>query len=225
MIADHVEPRPTNLWAWGIINRNGNPRQIDPDIVRANLLPGAKATVTYRGIKFRGLFYSTERALREGWFVKARATRSHQEDVVFDPRRVDVMFIRTTKGIEPCHLIEADQRFAGKPWEEIEDLELQQAEARACSKTADLQSTVDHQAQVDAVIEKAVKEAAIANQGLTKAARLRGVRENRKEERLKDWAQSTGGQNVNNGDSSIYQPHSTAEYVPPPSPLDMLRRQ
>ena len=138
--------------------------------------------MTHRGIKHRGVHYACERALREGWFVKARASRSWQVDVVFDPRTVDTLLLRLPNGgdLESCQLTEADQRFAGKPWEEIEDLGLLQTEARDQSKTTDLQARVDHQAHVDAIVANAVKEAATANQGLTKVARQRGVRENRK---------------------------------------------
>jgi hypothetical protein len=82
MIADHVEPRPVHLWARGIVNRTGHLRQADPDIVRANLLPSAKASVTGSGIEYRGLHYVSERAAREGWFTKARSSRSWQIDII-----------------------------------------------------------------------------------------------------------------------------------------------
>jgi len=235
MIADHVEPRPIDLWAWGIINRSGHLRQADPNIVRTNLLPSAKATVTYRGIKYCGLYYTCERAMREGWFVKARSSRSWQVDIAFDPRTVDTLLLRLPNGggLESCCLTEADQRFTGRPWEEIDDLNLLQTEARDQSKTADLQSRVDHQAHVDAVVGKAVMEAAAANVGLTKAARQQGVRENRKAERLKDWAQTVAtpqppglnGGNGNSSERSATESKLQSDYVPPPSPLEMLRKQ
>jgi hypothetical protein len=235
MIADHVEPRPIDLWAWGIVNRSGHLRQVDPNIVRTNLLPNAKANVTHKGIKYRGLHYACDRALREGWFVKARSSGSWQVDVAFDPRTVDTLLLRLPHGggLEQCHLTEADQRFAGKPWEETDDLRLVQTEARDHSKTTDLQSRVDHQAHVDAVVRNAVKEAAIANQGLTKAARQRGVRENRKAERLKDWAQTAATKppsvseagNGNGSEHPAMESKLQSNYVPPPSPLEMLRKQ
>jgi hypothetical protein len=234
MIADHVEPRPVDLWAWGIRNRSGHLRQVDPNIVRANLLPGAKATVTYRGIKYGGLYYTCDHAMRKGWFVKARSSRSWQVDVVFDPRTVDTILLRLPNGggLESCRLTEADQRFAGKPWEEIQHLALSQAEARDQSRTADLQSRVDHQAHVDAIVGKAVTEATAANAGLTKAARQRGVRENRKAERRKDWAEAVATPvpgNVNgygNSSKRVATPaQAQNDYVPPPSPIEMLRKQ
>lgn len=233
MIADRVQPRPTAVWDWGIVNRSGHLRQADSNILRGNLLPGAKATVTYQGIKYRGLYYACERAMREGWFTRARSSRSWQIDVVFDPRTVDTLLVRLPNGggLEPCHLTEADRRFAGKPWEEIDDFGLLQKEDRDQSKTADLQSRVNHQAHVDAVVGNALKEAAAANQGLTKAARRNGVRENRKAERLQDWAQ-TGAvppalePKPGNGFEAIateLKPEN--DYVPPVLDVKMLRKQ
>jgi len=235
MIADGVEPRPADLWAWGILNRSGHLRQLDPSIVRANLLPSAKATVTFRGIKFRGLHYACERATRENWFIKARSSRSWQVDVAFDPRTVDAILLRLPHGagLESCYLTQADQRFSGKPWDDIADLDQLHAEARDRSKTADLQARVDHQAQVDAIVNKAVREAETANQGLTKAARLRGVRDNSREERLNDWEQTKSTEQAaasvdGNGKGATPDsgtPTTRSGYIPPPSLLDMLRKQ
>ncbi len=228
MIADGVEPRPAALWAWGVLNRSGL-RQVDPSIVRANLLPSAKATVTFRGIKFRDLYYACESATRDNWFVKARSSRSWRVDVAFDPRSVDTILLRLPHGggLEPCYLTQADQRFAGKSWEEIQDLDHLQEEARDRAKTEDLQKRVNHQAEAQAIFANAVKEAEAANQGLTKAARLRGVMENSRVERLRDWEQTAApmGDNGNNTTAANIVPMTESEYVPPPSPLEMLRKQ
>jgi len=236
MIADQVEPRPADIWEWGIVNRSGHLRAMDPQIVRSNLLPSGKASVTYRGIKFRTLFYSNERALREGWLVKARSSGSSQIDVVFDPRRVDTILIRIPRGegLELCRLVDADRRFTGMTWEEVDDFAFSQSQAREVSRTADLQSQIDHQAQVDAIVSHAVDEAANANRGFTKAQRLRGVRENRKTERQRDWVQETRepevsvppeGKNGNGAHCAPLEPQAANDYVPPPSLLEMLRRQ
>jgi len=232
MIASGVEPRPAALWAWGVANRSGHLRQVDPDILRANLLPGDRATVTHRGLKFKGLHYACDRA-RQNWLVKARASRSWQVDVAFDPRSVDTILLRLPNGggLESCYLTQADQRFAGKSWDEIEDLGQLQAEARDRSKTADLQTRVNHQAQVEAIVSTAVKEAEAANQGLTKVARLTGARENSRRERLKDWQQTRSAQtaeasaNGNGNGTTEVNMTTQSEYVPPPSPLEMLRKQ
>jgi hypothetical protein len=236
MISDEVQPRPVQLWNWGIRNRSGHLRTADPDIVRSNLLPADKATVTHRGIKFRGLHYTCERAVKECWYEKARASRTWQIEVAFDPRVVDTIFLRTSGHglVEPCQLLEADRRFAGISWSDVDDFHLSQQEAQAQEKTSDLQARANFQAQGHAIVDKAVEEAAVANLGLTKAARLRDVRKNREKERRRDAAgdvAKTGAvasapqQNGDGENSSPGRSQSLEAYVPPPSQLEMLRKQ
>ena len=232
MIADRLQPRPVDLWCWGIQNRSGHLRTADPAIVRSNLLPGGKATVTHRGIKFRKLHYTSERAVRERWFEKARATRSWQVDVNYDPRIVNTLFLRKP-GValcDPCQLLEAELRFEGLSWPYVDDFFLSQREDQEDSKTTDLRSRTNYQTQVDAIVKGASEEAAAANRGLTKGARIRDVDKNREAERRQDFTAAVG--NAMNapangsGDGSQLGNGRTAEaYVPPPSPLEMLRKQ
>lgn len=53
MITDDVEPIPRELWKWGIINRSGKLKTFSEDIVKLNLMPAGKATITAQGIKFK----------------------------------------------------------------------------------------------------------------------------------------------------------------------------
>jgi hypothetical protein len=236
MIADGVQPRPIDLWNWGVQNRTGHLRSIDPVILRANLLPSDKATVTHHGIRFRGLFYSCERAIHERWYERARATKSWQVDATYDPRIVDVVYLRLpgSGSIEPCQLLEADQRFQGVSWEDVDDFFLSQKETRENTSTSDLQSRTEFHAQLDAVVKNAVQAATTANNGLTKSARLRGVRRNRADERRRDGAVTGNGaaqesaRQGNNGDgisAGRDADHSSEAYVPPPSHFEMLRQQ
>lgn len=236
MMTDGVQPRPVDLWAWGIQNRSGHLRKADPAIVRSNLLPGGKATVTHRGIKYRGLYYSCDRAMHERWHEKARASRSWQVDVNYDPRIVDTIFLRMpgVTSIEPCQLLEANQRFRGLSWPDVENFFLSQQEVREDSKTSDLQSRTNFRVQVETIVKNASREADAANRGLNKSARLRGVRKNRDEERSRDFAAAVGNAmngpakvpgNGNGDGSPLSDGHTTEAYVPPPSPLEMLRKQ
>ena len=236
MIADGVQPRPVDLWNWGIINRSGHLRTFDPAIVRSNLLPGGKATVTFRGIKFRGLFYSCDRAIQERWYERARTSRSWQINVAYDPRIVDTIFLRLSgvQSIKPCQLLEADKRFQGLSWPDVDDFILSQKEAREDSRTSDLQLRANFQVKGEAVIKPAIEEAAAANHGLTKSAQRRDVRKNREEELRLDYAaaaadaavESAKVEDNGNGEGSpLGNGHASDAYVPPPSQLEMLRQQ
>jgi len=235
MIADEVPPRPIDLWAWGVANRTGHLRMMDSNIVRLHSLPGDKATVTPRGIRFGGVFYSCELAVQERWFERARASGTWTIDVAFDPRAVDVIYLRTpgTRSVEPCHLVVAEQRFLGKTWAEVEDFCRSQKEVREDSRTDDLQAAANLEAQVQVIVEHASKESAVANQGLTKAAKLRDVRENRAAEHALS-AQPSGAEPPNGGNGQTVPVASTPQhsgsdddtaYIPPPQPIDMLREK
>jgi len=234
MIADRVQPRPVELWSWGIQNRSGHLRTADPAIVRSNLLPGGKATVTHRGIKFRGIHYSCHRALRERWYEKARATRSWQVEVNYDPRIVDTIFLRVpgVVSIEACQLLEADQRFRRLSWPDVDNFFLSQQEDREESKTSDLQSRTDFRVQVDSIVNTATGEAAAANRGLTKRARTGDVQKHREEERRQDFTAAVSNamntivpDNANGNGSPLGDGRTAETYVAPPSPLEMLRKQ
>ena len=62
MIVDDVETIPNELWQWGIANRSGRLKTFPEDIVKLNLMPSGRATITARGIKFNKLPYTCEKA-------------------------------------------------------------------------------------------------------------------------------------------------------------------
>ncbi|MEA4961583.1 hypothetical protein [Lutispora sp.] len=72
MVADEVNPIPMKLWKWGVANRSGILRSYHEDIIKLNLMPVDKAMVTAKGIKYKKMFYSCDKAIQEMWFEKAR---------------------------------------------------------------------------------------------------------------------------------------------------------
>ena len=83
-----VEAIPTKLWEWGIANYSGALREAPAETVKFAVLPTAKATVTEKGIKFKGLFYSCDRAKSEMWFEKARAKKYWSIGVSYNPHEM-----------------------------------------------------------------------------------------------------------------------------------------
>lgn len=65
LVADDVQPIPLELWNWGIKNRTGKLRAFAEDLVKLQLLPRGTATVNYKGIQFKGISYSCDRAIQE----------------------------------------------------------------------------------------------------------------------------------------------------------------
>ena len=85
MIREEVVPTPMNIWNWGIENKKGRLRTVDKDILRLNLLPKGRANISRAGLRFKGLYYSSQKAIEEQWFVNIKKT---SVDVVYDPRNM-----------------------------------------------------------------------------------------------------------------------------------------
>jgi hypothetical protein len=189
MIQDHVDPYPISLWNWGIRNRVGHLRVIAPEILRLNLLPGEKASVTYRGIRcFQGLLYSCDLALRENWFARAREKGSWKIDIAYDPRKLDNIYLRLDGGrrLEFCHLIDADKTFRGKDWYEATDYLELRGQDKDRAKSRKQQSKAVLNAQMEQIIAEATEQTTKGLESvgqLSKRSRIKGIRQNRKEER------------------------------------------
>jgi hypothetical protein len=227
MVADGVDPYPLDLWNWGIVNRSGHLRTVPRDILRLNLLPGGQASVTPRGIQFRGVLYSTERAMREHWYVRARNTGTFHIPVAYDPRLMDMIYLRLEAGrqIEPCNLTERHRRFRGFTWWEYEEWKQVRAEKAVTSESRDRQGDAEFHAETKNVVERAKAEAQKASTDQSKRARVRDIRANRQAE--KEESRSAEAWRLGKTEVSAAPPRELGgeEYVPPPDRLARLRER
>ncbi|WP_240489196.1 Mu transposase C-terminal domain-containing protein [Cohnella thermotolerans] len=124
MIADDVESIPSKIWQWGVQFRSGKLREIPKEIVLLNMLPTSEALVTYQGIRFKGLYYSSHTALKERWMEKAR-NGTRRVSVSYDPRNLGTIYLRGIgeKGYESCFLLSQYDQFNNRTLEEIEYLQ------------------------------------------------------------------------------------------------------
>jgi hypothetical protein len=215
MIKDGIEPIPNVIWGWGL-GRNQSLPYKSPAIIRALLLPQAEAGVTGQGIRFKRAYYHSERALREGWCTSARAGGGRKVQVSYDPRDTSFIYLRHKDSVEACPIKEVSKPFAKKTWAEVEAYFYEQRRAQEISRSEELQKD----AELDAQIRRIVKEAEEKVKGpkKSKAARTRGIRENRKEEAARIRKAGTkpaiGGADV----------PEDPDYTPPPDFTDMLKK-
>lgn len=121
MVAAGVKSRPIDMWQWIVANHVGLPLKISVDRARFYLLPSDDAVMTSRGIAYRGLHYTCERAVREGWFENARLKGRLRVSISYDPSQVDRIYLHHPDGqsTEPCVLMPSDRRFQGCTWAEL----------------------------------------------------------------------------------------------------------
>lgn len=179
MLEDEILPIPIQLWNWGIENKKGRLKTVNRDVLRLNILPKGKASVSRSGIKFKGLFYSSDRAIKEQWFIKSKV---RSIEVVYDPRNVNKIYIPYHDGLgyEECYLLETSIQYKDCLLEEI----IFNQELLTELKNKHLREQNQIIIDLENEIEKVVKEAKIAKSkevdyGLSKNHRLKGIKNNR----------------------------------------------
>jgi putative transposase len=203
MVTDSVEPRPMDLWAWGIKNRSGHLLTPDEEFVKLNLLPGDQATVTEKGIRFRKVYYTCDRAVKEHWFATARQSGSWRIDIAYDPRDTSTLILRLPKSnaIERCQLMRACSEFERRSWEDVDDFFSALDRMKDDSRSGDLQGGANYHANIDALVKSAKAKTEATLDGVRKAVRTNGIRANRKVER--EFERSAGlGDVVPDGEST-----------------------
>jgi putative transposase len=233
MIADKVKPIPRELWAYGMKHRSGRLREADPDVIRLNLQHRGEASVTEEGIRFQGLHFTCERAMREQWFTRVKGRRVRHVEVVRGSL-VDTIHLRLDKGkcFEECVLTDADKRFEGCDWYDVAEYFALKDKAAAEAEAGLHQSAAEYHAKADRIVSEAkeMTKAALAGTNLSNNERTSGIRENRK--RHKAYERRQGGTKPNSDTNQVLPvplpipvPKSPAPagYVPPAHPHNELR--
>lgn len=179
MVADGLVPMPVNLWNWGIQNRKGRLRTIDRNILRLNVLPRGKATISRAGIKFKNLIYGSRQAIEEQWYLKLK---NRSVEVVYDPRDVEKIYIPHDDGMgfETCILLEPSQQYKGDFLEEIVFQGQLRNELEEIERSNQIQLTVNSDVAIEKIIKKAEKNKKQSfNQPTSKKAKIASIRDNK----------------------------------------------
>lgn len=187
MITEQVKPIPIELWKWGFNNRSGHLREKEQKHIMLNLLPQDTATVTYKGIRFKGMHYSSESALKEQWFERARSYGNWTVPVSYDPRKADMIYLRLRDGrdIEACHLLERENRYKGYRLEEVLDLlELERIQ-KANHVSNEIQASADLNARINSIVKDAEEKTnfELSKNNISKTQRIKNIRNNRANEK------------------------------------------
>jgi hypothetical protein len=192
MIADDVTPIPRELWKWGIANRSGRLRTFPEDIIKLNLMPVDRATITARGIKFKGMYYTCEKAKKEYWFEKARSNLLSKTDkfleISYDIRNLDYIYLRSPDGrdFEKCYLIDPEARYINKNLHDIEYLFDYEKLQNQKNKGKELQEEVDLFANIENVVKKAeAMTEEVQDDKISASKKVAKIRDNRNFEKTK----------------------------------------
>ena len=184
MIEDNVIPIPLKLWNWGITHRFGALRTFPEETVKLALMPADTATVTEKGIRFKGLYYLCERAANEHWFETARAKKSWKVDISYDPRNMSAIYVRESDGsVDVCWLAQWQDKYQGKCLYEINYLHEAEKLMQRKNMSKEMASKAELSAAIDGVIAEAEEMARQTVVSKSKTERTRSIRTNRSSEK------------------------------------------
>lgn len=178
MLEDDIKPIPREVWNWGLKNRTGNLRVINKEELKLALLPRGEAVVTERGIKFKGIYYSSVKAIQQRWFEKARSNGSYKITIAYSINDLTNIFYIDSKSRtnELCFILNKDSRYRGKGIYDIEYLQLKEKEEIDLLKKSSLESEINLLSDIETIVDEAKNRM----QGVEfKSSNIAGIRDNR----------------------------------------------
>ncbi|WP_346871236.1 Mu transposase C-terminal domain-containing protein [Clostridium sp. UBA5119] len=179
MIEDEIVPTPLSLWSWGIKNRKGRLKIVDREILRLNILPKGKASISRAGIRFKGLYYSSDKAIKEQWFVNLKIRNI---EVVYDPRNMNKIYIPYNNGLDydECYLIDLSLQYKDCLLEEIVFNEELTSELKEKHLREQTQNNIDFEKEIKKIVKEAQKEKQNSViYGESNNKKLKGIKNNR----------------------------------------------
>ena len=222
MMEAGVEAVPVKLWNWGIRYCSGALRVMSEEKVRLALMPTDNATVTSQGIRFKGLYYSSKELTDGLWFERARSKGSYRVKVSYDPRDMGEIYAWDRADGTPllCSLLDWEEKYSGKQLGEIQYEHEKEKVEKKRYQTRETEAKINLEREIDSIIEEA-EQMAEPTDGRSKAERLSGIKQNRRDEReyLKKQEAFTGS----NKDAVEQQFHQETEEVSPV--LQVIKRK
>lgn len=182
MISDGVEPIPIKIWNWGIKNRSGMLKTVSEEILKYSLMPRDEATITEKGIRFKCVYYSSVKAIKERLFEKARMNGKNKIKVIYDPRNLNNLYwmLDGVGKYEKCFLLNREYRYLDMTVDEVQYLKKKEIE-----KINELErDELEHKINFIQNIEEIVEEAENKTNYKLKNKDLKGIRTNRAAEKI-----------------------------------------
>lgn len=184
MMEAGVESVPLKLWNWGCRCCPGSLRVFPEEKVKLALMPTGNASVTGKGVRFKGLYYSSQEMVDGLWFEKARSKGSYRLKVSYDPRDMEKIYAwdQESEIPFPCYLLDWEKKYTGKQLGEVQYEQEKEKREKKRHQAQETEAKINLGREIDSIIKDAEKLSS-TQENRPKSERLAGIRGNRKEER------------------------------------------
>ena len=155
----NIKPIPLELWNYGIQYESGALPVISQDQINQILLPKSEATVTEKGIKFSGLYYTCDYAESNAWFSKARISGRFKVKIAYDPSCLEVIFIlRQDESLIECRLLPKSAVYSGISEDLIKDYHEDDLQEMASYSQEEERGKTNLIMEIEATVSRCAKE-------------------------------------------------------------------
>lgn len=152
---------PIHLWNWGLQNRTGRLRKVDPEGLRVALLPREYATVSENGVCLFGLYYSSAQILDAGWMHRSdNPNRPNKVQVAYDPNNADEIFLFYKPGSREhwiCRLTDLSREYRNSSLWAVWRKQDAKKKAEKNQKLNADKARAAHEKRIEGIISSAVK--------------------------------------------------------------------
>ena len=202
---------PLNIWNWGIANRTGRLKNVSEQALRIALLPRQNVYLSDLGVSCFGAYYTSKELLASGWLHRNGDRRVTGLQAAYDPAVADHIYLFPEKDSSEywvCSLTDRSRQFRGKSMWELWASQEEQRKATSAAKVAETTSKRDLENLVINTIKNAERSRPAINKQQSKAEMVRGIRDNRKQERDAQRAEHTKARQPDNS-----KPKSDVTYL------------
>ncbi|HFG7034972.1 integrase catalytic domain-containing protein, partial [Acinetobacter baumannii] len=184
---------PLHIWNWGIQNRTGHLRTVDPDTLRIMILPRKKVSISTSGVNLWGLYYIGSEILREGWLHRSKeVTRPQDLQAAYDPSCVDKIYLfpkHDSTIYWECSLSTKSRQFAGMSFWQVWEIQDQEKNLHAIEKD----NSKAARRELDQFIRDTIADAKkmATNSGVSNRQRLSEIKSNKKSVRENEKLSNT----------------------------------
>ncbi len=228
MLADGIKPVPLELWNWGIANRSGALRHLDPEFVRSELLPVTKGSISRNGVYVNQLWYTPEDSRLMDLVEESSKWRTRVE-ARHDPRTINTIRVHHMPSGEwiPCELRPDYQVYKDCTLEEYRDELALRKKENIVEGEIMIESETRYQEELDEDLKQAQLRKAEFDkhaEPMTKKERLGGTTKNREDESNRIRREEAGAETNQdvNVDSS---PSDEETYIPTGKIFDHLQER
>jgi hypothetical protein len=160
MIDNEIVPTPANIWNYGATMKLLFTSNIPKEKMMLTLMPKDTASVQRGGIYFKGLYYTSETAVRENWFLRI-SNAPKKVDIAYDPRNLNKIYIydKKTMKFDTCNMLEKSFKdYKDISLDELIKIRSTESKLKKLNNTENITLQINSHYQMKDIIENAVKQ-------------------------------------------------------------------